>query len=92
MTTKTKFRTRRQKQLRGTTYPLVFTWEGGEYIDVAFPGCYAHDTINVWDNGKDAPLIERTDAAFKTEVNDYLAHLDDDPAAVAEEWQNRTAR
>lgn len=79
-----KLMARRMKRLRGgRTVALLFTWEGGQYIEVAFEGCVAHDAINVWDSEADAPRIERTNEAFRDTVKAYVKGLDHEATAQA---------
>jgi hypothetical protein len=78
-----KFKSTRHKQ----GHALIFEWEGGEYINVRFPGCYDHDNINVW-SGQDKPRIPITREAFKAEVDDYLKELD--PLDLLTQHENRT--
>ncbi|UOK18412.1 hypothetical protein SEA_BRUHMOMENT_96 [Arthrobacter phage BruhMoment] len=80
-TTNTTFRARRQKRMGQRTYTFAFTWEGGDYIDVAFEGCEDHDVINTG-------TTPATRAAFGQEIKDYLKGLDRDE--VHEYWVNRT--
>lgn len=84
-TTNTTFRARRQKRMGQRTYTFAFTWEGGEYISVAFEGCEDHDVINTHHgDGTSAPV---TRAGFQQEIKDYLKGLDRDE--VYEYWMNR---
>jgi hypothetical protein len=51
---------------------LVFTWEGGAYIDVALEGHTPSEVINVWDYGKGGTTIPFTKAAMRAHVNTWI--------------------
>lgn len=53
-----------------------FSWWGGSYIDVGTrysDGFSAKHCINVWDYGKDAPFIAKTQKAFERKCNEWFA-------------------
>ena len=79
--TKITGRARRQKRIRsGRTLTFTFTWEGGEYIEVAFEGYVSHDVIHTGS-------MERTGDGFRTKVREYMKALDQDAALAA--WDAR---
>lgn len=53
---------------------LHFTWEGGEYIDIAASknAQYPDANINVWDHASDTSEIDRTQEAFEAECRRWL--------------------
>lgn len=52
---------------------LVFTWEGGTYIDVAQEGRHANEVINVWDYEESKPFIPFTKPAMRQHVTTWIA-------------------
>lgn len=52
---------------------LVFSWEGGTYIDVALEGHEPIEVINVWNYDTDSPAIPFTKPAMRRHVNDWVA-------------------
>ncbi len=69
-----------------TAEGITFVWHGGNYIDLYWEDAYrlrGEDAApftadNVWDYGKDAPTIERTQAAFEAECAEWLANNRED--------------
>lgn len=85
MTTNIPFRALRQKRMGQRTFTFMFTWEGGEYIEVAFEHCIPHDVINTY--GGDGTNVPFTAAGFRGAVKDYLRGLDRE--VTYEYWGNR---
>lgn len=54
-----------------------FTWEGGEYITVAFSG-QPLEVINVYDYERGTVRIERTQVAFVAACETWLQGIDGD--------------
>ena len=60
------------RQVQG--HRLRFTWEGGEYIDIAFGLEHPHDVINVWD--VDQPRYYPDAAGLVEAIDAWVADLE----------------
>lgn len=57
---------------------LIFTWHGGEYIDVQAPPIpHASEVINVWDSYEGQPRIDRTQEAFEARCQEWIQEYDE---------------
>jgi len=68
---------------------LVFTWHGGEYIDIKREGDpYPTDVINVWDYEAGAASIPFTKPAMRRHIDDWLAEYPVNELAdeIRENW------
>lgn len=66
------YKVTRRRQIRGTTYTMVFTWsEGDPHIMIAFKGRIPHETIGVFDHEHERATITGRDAFIK-EVTEYV--------------------
>lgn len=52
---------------------LVFTWEGGTYIDVALEGQHPTEVIHVWNHEEDKPTISFTKPAMRAHVDEWIS-------------------
>lgn len=68
--------------------PLVFTWHGSAYIEVAVDGCTASEVINVWDYETDKPRIARTRRAFEAKCRSWVREYPEESLVhdVTENW------
>lgn len=60
---------RRMKRMGQRTYTFTFSWDGGEYIDVAFEGCIPHDAIGNVDPGMGQDVFRAVIKAYLTGVD-----------------------